>query len=125
LTAVAPVRLVPVIVTDVPPAVEPVVGATPVTVGGGGATKVNWSPAPVALVPAPVVTVTSTVPEPAGLTAVICVELLTVTPVAVAAPNLTAVAPERLVPVIVTGVPPAVEPVVGATPVTVGGGGAT
>ena len=33
VTAVAPVRFVPVIVTDVPPAVGPLVGATLVTVG--------------------------------------------------------------------------------------------
>src|SRR5579872_1856835 len=35
-TAVAPVRFVPVTVTDVPPALGPVVGLTAVTVGGGG-----------------------------------------------------------------------------------------
>jgi len=36
LTAVAPVRLVPVMVTLVPPMVLPVVGLTPETVGAGG-----------------------------------------------------------------------------------------
>ena len=55
--------------------------------------------------------------------AVIWVALLTVKLVAVVAPNLTAVAPVRLVPVIVTLVPPAVGPAVGLTEVTVGGGG--
>jgi hypothetical protein len=59
LTTVAPVKLVPVIVTVVPPAVGPEFGATEVTVGA--ATKVNWSATPVADVPATVVTVTSTV----------------------------------------------------------------
>jgi hypothetical protein len=39
---------------------------------------VYWSGVPVLLVPPGVVTVTSTVPEPAGAVAVICVELLTV-----------------------------------------------
>jgi hypothetical protein len=40
-TADAPVKFVPVIVTDVPPALEPDDGLTPVTVGaGGGATYV-------------------------------------------------------------------------------------
>jgi hypothetical protein len=34
LTAVAPVKWVPVMTTDVPPAVEPEVGEIPVTVGG-------------------------------------------------------------------------------------------
>jgi hypothetical protein len=51
---------------------------------------------------------------------VIDVSLITVTPVAAFVPNLTAVAPVKLVPVIVTCVPPAVEPLVGLMPVTVG-----
>jgi hypothetical protein len=37
-TAVAPVKFVPVTVTEVPPAVEPVLGLTEVTVGAGGVT---------------------------------------------------------------------------------------
>ena len=58
--------------------------------------------------PPGVVTVMSTVPaEPAGAVAVIWVALLTVKLVALVAPNLTAVAPVKLVPVIVTVVPPA------------------
>ena len=36
LTAVAPVKPVPVTVTDVPPVLGPEVGLTPVTVGAGG-----------------------------------------------------------------------------------------
>ena len=73
------------------------------------------------LVPPGVVTVTSTVPaDCAGSTAVMLVALLTVKVVAVVDPKLTAVAPVRLVPVIVTGVPPPVGPAVGATCVTVG-----
>ena len=67
----------------------------------------NWSAALVALVPPPVVTVMSTVPVLAGDVAVIEVELLTVKEVALALPNLTAVAPVKLVPVMVTLVPPA------------------
>ena len=35
MTAVAPVKPVPVTVTEVPPAVGPLVGLTPVTVGAG------------------------------------------------------------------------------------------
>ena len=81
----------------------------------------NWSAALVALVPPGVVTVTSTVPAvPAGAVAVIWVALLTVKLVAAVAPKLTALAPVKLVPVIVTEVPPAVGPAVGLTPVTVG-----
>ena len=80
-----------------------------------------WSGAPVALVPPAVVTVMSTVPAlPAGEVAVICVALLTVKPVAAVAPNFTAVAPVKPVPVIVTLVPPAADPLVGLTAVTVG-----
>ena len=36
-TAVAPVKLVPLTVTEVPPAVGPLFGLTPVTVGSAGA----------------------------------------------------------------------------------------
>jgi len=66
-----------------------------------------------------VVTVTSTVPVPAGEVAVIEVAELAVT-VALVTPNVTAVAPVKLVPVIVTLVPPAVVPEVGEIEVTVG-----
>ena len=52
------------------------------------------------------VTVTSTVPIPAGEVAVIWVALLTVKEAAALPPKLTAVAPEKLVPVMVTLVPP-------------------
>ncbi len=81
----------------------------------------NWSAAEVAEVPPGVVTVTSTVPAvPAGAVAVSEVPDTTVMPVAAAVPNLTAVAPPRLVPVTVTVVPPVAGPEVGLTPVTVG-----
>ena len=70
--------------------------------------------------PPVVVTVTSTVPVPPGEVAVICVGLLIEKLVALVAPNLTAVAVEKFVPVIVTAVPPANGPEVGLTLVTVG-----
>ena len=63
----------------------------------------------VVLVPAGVVTVTSTVPAPRGDVAVMLVALLTVK-VAPAVPKLTAVAPLKAVPVKVTEVPPAAGP---------------
>ena len=63
-----------------------------------------------ALVPNGVVTVMSTVPEPAGEEAVIWVSELAEKLVALALPNLTAVAPVKLLPVIVTMVPPKVGP---------------
>ncbi|HET6963194.1 MAG TPA: hypothetical protein VFH58_00375 [Acidimicrobiales bacterium] len=76
----------------------------------------------VADVPPGVVTVTSTVPAaPAGEVAVTRVESTAMTSVAGLAPKLTPVAPVRLVPVIVTDVPPALGPDEGLTPVTVGG----
>ena len=72
-------------------------------------------------VPPGVVTTTFTKPaELAGVVAVIEVALTTVTPVAAMPPNATDVAPVKLVPVIVTLVPPAVVPEFGLTLVTVG-----
>ena len=66
-TAVAPVKLVPVMTTLVPPVAGPDVGARPVTVGAGTKVKVPTD------VPVPpiVVTLTLTAPVPAGETAVI------------------------------------------------------
>ena len=81
----------------------------------------NWSAAEVGDVPLGLVTVMSTVPKPAGEVAVIEVAELTVKP-AGTAPNLTAVAPVKLVPVIVTVVPPMIGPDVGDIAVTVGTG---
>jgi len=118
VTAVAPVKFVPVIVTIVPPAVGPDVGESDVTVGAG--TYMNWFAGPVALVPPGVVTLTLTMPKPAGDVAVICVDELTVNDVAAIAPKVTAVAPVRFVPVIVTIVPPAAGPDVGEIEVTDG-----
>ena len=73
-------------------------------------------------VPPVVVTLTSTVPVPAGEVAVIVVAETTVKPVAAVAPNVTAVAPVKLVPVMVTVVPPPPGPEVGEIDVTVGAG---
>ena len=68
------------------------------------------------------VTVTATVPAvPAGVAAVMVVPFTTTTLVAVAAPNVTVAPAMKFVPVIVTGVPPAVDPVFGDTLLTVGG----
>src|SRR5271165_4855437 len=97
-----------------PPAGRPWLGLTLVT--AGGIVYVNWSAGPVALVPPTVVTVTSTVPVPAGLVAVIWVALTTENVVAAVAPKCTALDPVKLVPVMVTTVPPAVGPWLGARP---------
>ena len=84
------------------------------------AAKVKRSAADVADVPTAVVTVISTVPVPAGEVAVIWVLELTVKPVAGVAPNVTAVAAVKPVPVMMTVVPPLVGPAVGEIDVTVG-----
>ncbi len=82
------------------------------------------SAAPVAEVPAGVVTVTLTGPAlPPGLDVTIWVAEATKNGAAVV-PKCTAVAPTKLVPVMVTPVPPAVEPETGLTAVTVGPGAA-
>jgi hypothetical protein len=78
-----------------------------------------------ALVSPPTVTVTSTVPVPAGLVAVQFVVEAQLTPVALFGPKRTVVAPaagSKPVPVIVTTVPPAVGPLVGLIETTVGAG---
>jgi hypothetical protein len=65
--------------------------------------KVKWSAVVIALVPDGVVTLTSTSPAAcAGVCTVILVALTTVTFVADVVPNFTAVAPVKLVPVMVT-----------------------
>jgi hypothetical protein len=75
------------------------------------------------LVPPAVVTSTLAVPaEPAGVVAVIEVELTTTTLVAAVAPMVTPVAPVKLLPVIVTLVPPEVDPLLGETEETTGAG---
>jgi hypothetical protein len=113
-------KFVPVIVTAVPPAVDPLLGATPLTVGG--AIYVN-APARLPLCPPGLVTVTVTAPAlPTGVVAVIVVPFTTTTFVAATPPNVTAAPVTKFVPVIVTVVPPAVDPLPGATLATVGTG---
>jgi hypothetical protein len=80
----------------------------PVTVGPV-AEYVNLSADDIAEVPPGVVTVTSTIPVPAGDFAVIDVAVFQVIDPDVL-PNFTPIALPRLVPVIVTEVPPAVGP---------------
>jgi hypothetical protein len=67
------------------------------------------------------VTVTVTAPAvPAGVTAVMDVLLATTTLVAAAVPNVTVAPVAKFVPVMVTAVPPDVEPLLGDRLVTVG-----
>jgi hypothetical protein len=115
---VAPVaKFVPVIVTAVATPANPLFGDTPVTVGTP--IKVN----PLARLPLcpPTVTVTVTGPAlPAGALAVMVVLFTTTTLVATPAPNVTVAPVAKFVPVIVTAVPPAANPLFGDTPLTVG-----
>jgi hypothetical protein len=96
-TAVAPVKFVPVIVTPVPTA--PIVGAKEV-MAGVTVKRVVVTKGP----PLGVVTVMGPVVAPAGTVVVIVPEGLTVN-VAATPLNETAVAPAKVVPVIVTPVP--------------------
>ena len=113
---VAPIKLVPVIVIDVPAVSGPDVGDTLAMVGR--ATYVNA----LALVAVPPMVVTATLcapAVPAGVVAVMTVAVL-VKIVAATLPTFTLVAPVKLVPVIVIVVPPATGPEIGATVVMVG-----
>jgi hypothetical protein len=117
LTAVAPVKPDPEMVTAWPPVRKPCDWETDVTVGFG--THVYLSAALTALWPG-LRTVTSTVPVPGGATAASVVSETTLKEAAEVEPKLTAVAPSKFVPVIVTVVPPAAGPDGGLSPVTVG-----
>jgi hypothetical protein len=67
------------------------------------------------------VTVTVTAPAlPAGVVAVMAVLFSTTTLLAAIPPNATVAPVTKLVPVIVTAVPPVVEPLFGDTPLTAG-----
>ena len=119
VTADVPVRLVPVSTTfAVVELVVPWFGDTDVKVGG--APYVNADDVvPVAY---GLVTATATAPAAcAGVTAVIEVALATVKDTAATPPNVTAVAPEKLVPLIVTDAEPEVDTVDEETLGTVGG----
>ncbi len=114
---------VPVMVTEFPPTVEPLVGLIDVIAGGG----VTYVYVAAFDVPPAVVTVTLAAPaEPAGVVTVSDVAEAAVT-VALELPNATA-SPDAValnpVPVIVTVVPPAVVPLVGLIDVIAGTGGA-
>src|SRR5260370_17106743 len=104
--AVTPCSALPLMVTDVPPAAVPDAGDTDVIVGVDpphAARYLNWSAADVALVPSALVTVTSTVPQPAGAVAVSWSGDATTTLVAAAVPKLTVALAVKSVPV--TGPP--------------------
>ena len=92
--------------------------------GVGEPAYVNRLACPGAETPPAVVTRISTVAPavPGGLTAVICESLTTLKLPAAAVPKLTAEAPLKRAPVMVTVVPPATGPVFGVIAVTAGAG---
>jgi len=119
VTVAPDAKFVPLIVTAVPPAVVPLFGETLLTVGI--TTYVNPFVREPLCAPG-FVTVTVAAPAlPAGVVAVICVLLATTTFVAAAVPNVTLAPEAKFVPMIVTAVPPVVEPLFGDTLLTVGG----
>ena len=97
-TALAPLKLVPLIVTVAP--TPPLVGEKLLIVGAGMTVKVL----PLLAVPPAVVTLIGPVEAPAGTVAVIVVAEFTVN-VALVPLNSTALAPVKLVPLMVTLVP--------------------
>ena len=107
-----------------PPAGGPTAGLTPVTVGALlSAMKVNPSAELTGLVPLGPTIVTSTRPAVwAGLCTVIVLSFTTLSAVPLVAPNLTEVAPVKLLPVRVTVVPPWLVPEDGVSPVRAGSG---
>ena len=108
----------PVTVTPVPPAVEPLLGATLSTTGR----YLNRSLLEARLVPAMFVTLTSTIPAaPAGTTAVIEVGELTVNAGASVWPKSTLLAAVNSVPLTITLGPPTTGPDLAESLVTVGG----
>ena len=114
-TLVAPVKLVPVIVIVVPPAIGPYLGDKVAIVGS--ATYVNA--AVLVATPPAVVTTTSFAPAvPAGVFAVI--EVAVATTLVAATPPTVTVEPVKLVPAIVIDVPAVSGPDVGDTLAMVG-----
>jgi len=113
VTDVAPVKLVPLIVTVVP--TPPLVGEKLLIVGAGMTVKLL----PLLAVPPEVVTLIGPVEAPLGTVAAIEVDEFTVK-LALVPLNRTAEAPVKLVPLIVTVVP--TPPLVGEKLVIVGGG---
>ncbi len=125
LTVTPPENPVPSMLTWVPPPVGPPAGLanvrTAVTVGADRYWKT--SPALVGEVPTELVTVTSTLPLPGGAVATITVPPLSEAAayeVAGVDPNMTALAPPRWVPAMVTAVPPEATPNCGLIEATVG-----
>lgn len=117
VTLNVPLKFVPVMVMDVPPAIGPTDGDTKEITGAATYVKppVNVSEPP------RVVRTTLTAPADfAGVTTVTEVALTLVSDVPAVPPKATPLVFDKLVPVIVTVVPPDVGPVIGVNDVIVG-----
>ena len=109
----APAKPLPLTVTVVPPAAGPLDGETPATTGTG-MMNLKVSALVAGVVPAAVVTEMATVPAAcSGDVATSWVADFTEKDAAVVVPNLTCVTVENPAPVMVTWVPPAVDPLGG------------
>src|SRR5579872_6680621 len=120
----APARkLLPLMLTAVPPPVGPELGETEVTLGAG-LVLVEVKPlARVPLCPSLLVTTTLTAPAAwAGVVAVMVELLTTVTLPAAVPPKLTPAPARKLLPLMLTAVPPPVGPELGETELTLGAG---
>ncbi len=124
-TVVPAVKPVPSTVTTVPPCAGPVSGEKELTVNGVGATKVNAAAA-VALVPSRFSTVTLATPAACGGVTAVRTSSLRLSMLSAAMLSNSRTAPLRkFVPVMVTGVPPAIGPLLGTTAMIVGAFGPT
>ena len=113
VTVAPAAKFVPVIVTAVPPNVEPLFG---LTLAHRRLSDIGKPSGKIPLCPPELVTVTVTAPAlPAGVVAVIVVLFTTTTLVAAALPKVTVAPAEKFVPVIVTAVPPVAGPMFGDT----------
>ena len=119
VTVIGVVKSDPVMRMVAPPADDAVVGDAPVTAAAPTPFTLNEPPVPNS--PAGLATRTTLFcVTPFGVTAVICDAEFTVKLVASSVPNRTLLAPQKLVPVTTTIVPPVDGPVDGAMEVTVG-----
>ena len=110
VTVAPATKFVPVIVTAVPPAVDPLFGLTLLTVGGN---NISEPAGQASALPVHRHRHRHRTGAPAGVVAVIDVLLTTTTLVAAVPPNVTVAPAAKFVPVIVTAVPPAVGPLFG------------
>ena len=120
VTVAPDLKFIPVMVTDVPPAAGPDVGLMEVIVGGALAVK---PPLSVAVCPSGLITTTFTGPAViTGVTTEMMDAESTLTEVPGALPKVTVSPLWKFVPVIVTVVPPVVDPELGVSDTMVGAG---